>query len=102
MQILSLPCYFNISFPSFHMNSATLLLPTVRGMWERGGGGNKIVIFIRSAGTSMEIWTPFFSIARIPLHPAVLPLVHSCQAGNPRLRNTHTHTQKGDIQRVGN
>lgn len=50
----------------------------------------------------MEIWTPFFSIARIPLHPAVLPLVHSCQTGNPRLRNTHTHTQKGDIQRVGN
>lgn len=51
MQILSLSCYFNISFPPFHMNSATLLLPTVRCMWERGGGGNKAVIFIRTLGT---------------------------------------------------
>lgn len=51
MQILSLSCYFNISFPSFHMNSAILLLPTVRGMWERGGGGNKVVVFIRTVGT---------------------------------------------------
>lgn len=51
MQILSVPCYFNISFPSFHMSSATLLLPTVRGMWERGGDGNKVVVFIRTVGT---------------------------------------------------
>jgi len=33
------------------MNSATLLLPTVRVMWERGGGGNKAVAFIRTMGT---------------------------------------------------
>lgn len=51
MQILSVPCYFNISFPSFHMSSATLLLPTVRGMWERGGDGNKVDVFIRTVGT---------------------------------------------------
>lgn len=51
MQILSLSCYFNISFPSFRTNPATLLLPTVRGMWERGGGGNSVVVFIRTVGT---------------------------------------------------
>lgn len=33
------------------MSSATLLLPTVRGMWERGDGGNKVFVFIRTVGT---------------------------------------------------
>lgn len=48
------------------MNSATLLLPTVRDMWERGGGGNKIVLFIRTVGT-MEM-DSFLQFPCILLH----------------------------------
>lgn len=100
MQILSLPCYFNISFPSFHMNSATLLLPTVRGMWERGGGGNKIVIFIRSAETSMEM-DPFLQ-HRQNTTASCCVTFGPFTSGRQSQVKEHTHTQKGAIQRVGN